>query len=343
MEDKQTVTLKGVSRSRNTPKNKEVNAQPFVSVLMPVFNGTKFLEECIESVLTQDYENWEYALVNNHSTDNSLQTMQEYADRDKRIHIHNKKDFLPQMENLNHVFRQISSKSKYCKVVYANDWLFPECLTKMVAVAEEYPSVGIVSSSRLDENSGNLDGLPYLSYYNDSKEVARKYLKYGASKFGSPTSLLIRSDLIRRRGKVYEESHMATDTTACIDMLQESDFGFVHEVLTFSRRHDMGITNTKAKESYLFMYAKLFFPLTYGPIFLSDDKLEKSLTFEINKYYILFARNLFGSKLIKEFNRQRKILDNLKLEFKTGRFIKNFVREIGIQLFNVFGIKLEKA
>ncbi|MEL7834377.1 glycosyltransferase family 2 protein [Fodinibius sp. Rm-B-1B1-1] len=323
--------------------NKETKKEPFVSVLTPVYNGAKYLEECIQSVLNQTYSNWEYVIVDNQSTDGSLDIIKKYVEQDSRIRVHSNEEFLPQMENLNHAFRQISPKSKYCKVVHADDWLFPECIAKMVELGEAHPSVGIVSAYRLDETVVNLDGLPYPSHVNEGKEVARRYLKHGTSQFGSPSSLLLRSDLIRKRDKVYEDSLLATDTTACIDLLQESDFGFVHEVLTFTRRHDMSISNTEAKENNAFIHARLFCLLTYGPIFLSEEEYKKSFTFQVNKYYILLARNLFETKSIEEFNRQREILDHLELEFETGRFLKNVMREMVLQLFSIFGLKLEKA
>ena len=47
--------------------------EPFVSVLTPVYNGEDFLAECIESVLSQTHGNFEYIIVNNRSTDRSLE------------------------------------------------------------------------------------------------------------------------------------------------------------------------------------------------------------------------------------------------------------------------------
>ena len=61
--------------------------QPLVSVLTPVYNGEKFLAECIESVLAQDYQHWEYHIVNNCSTDGTLRIAQSYADKDPRIRV----------------------------------------------------------------------------------------------------------------------------------------------------------------------------------------------------------------------------------------------------------------
>ena len=317
--------------------------EPFVSVLTPVYNGDKYLETCIQSVLKQTYNNWEYVLVNNQSTDSSLQIMQKYAEEDDRIRIHNNEDFLPQMENLNHAFQQISPESKYCKVVHADDWLFPNCISEMVKINEEYPTIGIVSAYRLDGRKIGLDGLEYPSNFNEGNEIARRYLLNRGAFFGSPSSILMRSDLIRKREKVYEESILATDTTACVDFLQESDFGFVHEVLTFTRRHDMSMTNTHANESHAFLHANLYCLLTYGPNFLTEDELKKSLNILLGKYYILLARNVCQNKSIAKFKQQLGILKQLELKFETGRFLKKFIRELVLQMFKAIGIQLRKG
>src|SRR5262245_9335007 len=110
--------------------------QPPVSVLTPVYNGENYLAECIESVLAQSYQNWEYIIVNNCSTDRSLEIAQSYAQKDARICIRNNRTLVGVSENHNIAVGQISPASKYCKVVHADDWLFPECIMEMVKVAE---------------------------------------------------------------------------------------------------------------------------------------------------------------------------------------------------------------
>src|SRR2546422_5043747 len=123
-----------------------VDSQPLVSVVTPVYNGEKYLAECIESVLAQTYQSWEYIIINNCSTDRSLEIAQSYAEKDARIRIHNNQEFVGREANENIAFRQITPESKYCKMVHADDWLFPECLMKMVELAEANPSVGIVGA-----------------------------------------------------------------------------------------------------------------------------------------------------------------------------------------------------
>ena len=52
-----------------------------VSVIMPVYNGEKYLKQSIESVIQQTYKDWELIIVNDCSTDNSRNIMQSYAER----------------------------------------------------------------------------------------------------------------------------------------------------------------------------------------------------------------------------------------------------------------------
>src|SRR5690242_17822584 len=147
------------------------STQPLVSVLTPVYNGAEFLSECIESVLAQTYRNWEYTIVDNCSTDGTAEIARRYAAKDSRIRVHQNAEFLRAIPNHNNAFRQISPDSKYCKVVFGDDWIFPECLEQMVTVAEENPSVGLVSAFALEGNRVAWTGLPYPSRLVSGREI----------------------------------------------------------------------------------------------------------------------------------------------------------------------------
>ncbi len=123
--------------------------EPFVSIVTPVYNGEAYLRECIESVLAQTYSNWEYIILNNCSTDGTLRIAEEYSCRDRRIQVHSNDSLLPIIANHNRAFRLISPESKYCKVVSGDDWLYPECIARMVGLAEANLSVGLVGSYQL--------------------------------------------------------------------------------------------------------------------------------------------------------------------------------------------------
>ncbi|PWN08044.1 glycosyltransferase family 2 protein [Rhodohalobacter mucosus] len=316
------------------------NNEPFVSVLTPVYNGATYLRECIESVLAQEYSNWEYVLVNNCSTDNSLEIIKEYAELDSRIRIHDNGEFLQQMQNLNHAFRQISPDSIYCKVLHADDWLYPECITRMVEVAEMYPTVGIVSSYRLDDTRVGLNGLPYPSHFNDGREISRRYLLNNEYYFGAPSNLLLRSDLIRKRGRVYDESYPESDISACLDFLQESDFGFVHQVLTFTRRHEESHTHTLAKRNYHFMMGYLKMYLEYGPVFLSEREHKKQIALQTSIFHKLLARALYEGNGLQTYKKYASELDEVGLKIRNARLALYVIRELFVRLLATMGVEM---
>lgn len=60
---------------------------PAVSIIIPVYNTEKYLQRCLDSVLNQTFSDLEIICVNEDSTDNSLNLLQNYAQCDKRIKI----------------------------------------------------------------------------------------------------------------------------------------------------------------------------------------------------------------------------------------------------------------
>jgi len=280
----------------------DVQTQPLVSVVTPVYNGEKYLAECIESILAQTYQNWEYVIVNNCSTDGSLHIAQRYARDDTRIRIHNNPEFVGREANENIAFHQIAPTSKYCKMVHADDWLFPECLRHMVHVAEAHPSVGIVGSYRLDGTRVGLDGLPYPSTVVAGREICRRsLLGENLYVFGSPTSLLIRSELIRSRTALYNEANIHADKEACFDLLQNTDFGFVHQVLTYSRRHSEAATSF-AQRYNTYLLGNLTILTKYGSIYLSPEEYARCLQHHMQRYYFFLGQSLL-------WTRDKQILD----------------------------------
>ena len=302
-------------------------SQPLVSVVTPVYNTEKYLAECIESVLAQTYKNWEYVIVNNCSTDRSLEVAQHYAQQDARIRIHNNDEFLNQFQNWNHAMRQISPESKYCKVVHADDWLFPECIARMVELAEAHPSVGIVGAYRLDEKWVNLDGLPYPSTVISGREICRLSLLGGPSVFGSPTSLVIRSDIIRSREVFYDESIIHADKEICFDILQDHDFGFVHQILTFTRRHNESVTSLTNRFNTRRLANFIIF-LRYGPVYLNGEEYEKRLEQVLENYHRFLARSVFELNEREFWNYHRNELTKLGYPPSAIRLIKALFLEL---------------
>lgn len=270
-------------------------SSPLVSVLTPVYNGEDYLGQCIESVLAQTYQNWEYVIVNNRSTDRTLEIAEQYAMKDKRIRIHNNSDFVGCDQNGNIAFRQIAPNSKYCKMVHADDWLFPKCIELMVELAERYPTVAIVGSYGLRNDRVSWDGLPYPNNVISGRELCRNSFLGGPYVFGSPTSTLICSDEVRKRPSVYNEGNRHCDIEVCFDILRNRDFGFVYEVLTFTREH-IQAESTFSKRFGTDYLGSLEHLTKYGRIYLSDQELEQCFRRSWKKYYrFLGSKVLHGS------------------------------------------------
>jgi len=279
--------------------------QPLVSIITPFYNTARYLAECIESVLAQTYSNWEYILINNQSTDSSRRIAESYAQKDGRIRLADTPQFYGQIENFNRSFGYMSRESRYCKIVLADDLLFPECVERMIALAEANPSVGIVSSYRLfgDEVSGG--GLPYSNGVIPGREACRRMIVDNLYLTGSPTSVLFRADIVRGAYPFYPEDSNHDDTDACFRVLAEHDLGFVHQVLSFSRKDDDSIL------SKLFAFGpgplrRFMFAKMYGSKFLSEEECRRHLRRSTDFYGKYLAESVFefNGKEFWDFHRR---------------------------------------
>src|SRR5919109_1160310 len=312
--------------------------EPLLTVLTPVYNGAKYLAQCIESVLAQTYHNWEYVIVNNCSSDDSLEVAQRYVRQDGRIRISNNDAFVTMGENHNIAFRQISPGSKHCKVLHADDWLFPECLTRMVGLAEANPTVGVVGAYGLCGDKVRWDGLAYSEAVVSGREICRRTLLGGFYVFGSPTSLLIRSDLIRTHAGYSEDLFLSqyADQDVCFRWLQNTDFGFVHQVLTYSRDHEASRT-TAFERLNAALPAQLTVLLKYGPIYLEREEYEKRLGEMTQHYYAFLAQSLFFRRGDQSFwNYHREALRHLNRPLSVARLSKSAFLEVMDTICNPF-------
>lgn len=266
--------------------------EPFVTILTPVYNGEKYLEDCIESVLAQIHQNWEYYIVNNCSTDGSLAVAEPYARRDPRITVLTNTNFVGVIENHNIAFGLVSPQSKYCKVVSADDRIASDCIDKLVQLAEAHPTVAIVGCYQQSGVDALWKGLPLEKQISSGRDVCRSSLLDNLNVFGTPTSLLYRSDVIRDNNPFFPHRLPHADTSACYKYLQSHDFGFVHETLCVERVHTHQVS-TKVRKLGAGTVAYLENFLTYGPIYLSATEFEDRKHRLLAEYY----RWLGGSAL----------------------------------------------
>ncbi len=301
------------------------SALPLVSVVTPVYNGERFLDACIQSVLAQTYERFEYVILDNASTDRTAEIIRSHAARDSRIRCVRNEAVLPIMANWNTAMALIDQQSDYCKVVHADDQLLPRCLEEMVAVAKDNPSVVLVGAYRIDGSRLNMVSVPYPQQLVPGAELCRnRLLGRWADVFGSPTSVMYRADRVRARPEFYRSDNPHADTEVCFELLRDGDYGFVHQVLTYTRRHT-GAQTTDARRHGTHSAARIMIARDFGPSFLSPAEQRIALDTQIRYHYQFLGANI--ARLTDSTFRQQQIalLDKCGLELSWWRVTRSAV------------------
>ncbi|MEG3843314.1 glycosyltransferase [Microcoleus sp. herbarium14] len=122
------------------------NSQPLISICIPTYNGEAFIGEAIKSAIAQTYPNIELIVSDDGSTDRTIaiaQSFQSQTAADFRIILHRNYGL---SQNWNFCISQ--AKGEYIKFLFQDDLLEPECIEKMVALAQQNPKIGMVFSPR---------------------------------------------------------------------------------------------------------------------------------------------------------------------------------------------------
>jgi glycosyltransferase involved in cell wall biosynthesis len=301
-----------------------------VSVVTPFYNTREYLAECIESVLGQSYSNWEYVLVDNFSTDGSGEIAKQYADRfPGKIRLLHPESFLSQVDNYNFALSSISRDSKYCKMVQADDWIFPDCLRLMVELAEKHPRVGIVAAYELEGDHASLGGLPYPSPEVPGREPCRAYFTKNQYMFGTPTSLMMRSEIVRARNPFYEVRHAPfEDSHVCFDILGTWNFGFVHQVLTYSRRDNESIL-ARIRPYKFELFWRLSTVLEHGKYYLAEDEYPGYLKHAEREYFFFLGESAFQGKEDKFWDFHREHLASINYNL-SSRFLAKWMLVVAL-------------
>ncbi len=296
--------------------------QPLVSVLTPVYNGEKYLAECIESVMKQDYANWEYIIVNNCSTDKTYEIASYYAELDGRIRVECNATHVGLIENHNIALRCASQGSKYCKIVSADDWIYPECISKMVDLAENYPRVAIIGCYALTSVGVKHVGLNPKESVFEGKEVCRWQLMGDSQVMGAPTCFLYRTDVVREKVPFFPNNLPSADLAACYNTLVNHDFGFVHQILAYERIHEQA-QSTKQAKLRAFSLDRLACVIEYGPLYLSKEEYKRRKQELLDFYYDdVLAAELIKCRKKEFWDYHSERLNNLGIKLNKIKLIK---------------------
>lgn len=140
-----------------------------ISIVLPVYNGEKFLRESIESVLAQTYKNWELLILDDCSTDHTSDIAIEYTQKDSRIKYYRNESNLRLPRNLNRGFSL--AKGDYLTWTSDDNRYRPNALEIMHSALKKNENVDFVFSSfRIMDAEGN-DVEMYIVSEKDIKKI----------------------------------------------------------------------------------------------------------------------------------------------------------------------------
>jgi glycosyltransferase involved in cell wall biosynthesis len=248
--------------------------KPLVSVVTPVRNGAAFIRECIESVQAQDYQAYEHIVVDNCSTDHTADIAERYAADDQRIRVIRNPAPVPMIRNWNTALAAMAIDSVWCKTLHGDDYLYEGCLRKMVALGSADPTIGVIGSLRNRGAQVECEGLPPGISRFSGREIACGFLTRTVFAI-APTSGMIRTDLVRSRHPFYPEDYLHADIAAYLDILHGTNFGFIPEVLAFSRVHANSVSATVASQKRTLEREWIRLLDEFGPRYFPDTELRR--------------------------------------------------------------------
>lgn len=201
--------------------------QPLVSVMIPNYNHSRYLDECITSALNQTYQNLEIIILDNASEDNSVQTAEKYMS-DSRVRVcRNGYNIL----NTSYMVLDQLSNGKYRMMLCADDFIENTFIEKAVAVMEKNPNIGYVHGERdfITEQGERLELDPFYncSFTAPGRDVMPVYM---VTTVAHPSQGIFRSEMFHKIGGYdMEIDHMNADKMLWFYLSYESDYAYIRD------------------------------------------------------------------------------------------------------------------
>jgi len=209
---------------------------PLVSVVMSSYNHEKFIAESIESVLGQDFDDFELIIVDDASTDASRQIIQEYAAEDSRIRVILHETNCGITKTVNEGIE--AAKGEFIAEISSDDVWVKDKLTKQLAVVKQNGDLVVWSEGEIIDTNGRPTGTSFSDYYHTvSKQKSGdmfQELSKGNYIFGQ-TLLYKKSNLGNIR---YDENLVyMNDYKLVLDLARKYKYYFLNEPLAKYRLH----------------------------------------------------------------------------------------------------------
>lgn len=226
---------------------------PKVSVLIPTYNYAHFLDETIQSVLNQTFTDFELIVVDNCSTDKSIEVVTKYLG-DPRVKLFQNEKNLGLLGNWNKCLEYASGT--YIKYLCADDKFEPELLEKFVQVMDENPTVSLVTSDKkIFDQMDKTITLPFRGL-QDGKQMILHTLKRYAW-IGEPSSVMFRrKDL--HVGHFNSNYKFLIDWEMWIRLLSIGDCYIIPEPLVNIRYHQGQHTKEYDNKKFVIYFEEYF-------------------------------------------------------------------------------------
>ncbi len=223
-------------------------AIPKVSILVPVYNGEPYLAECLESVLAQDFPDFEVLISDDGSKDRSPEIIAHYANLDRRIRWWRNQQNLGIGGNWNACLQ--AAQGGLIKFMLQDDkFLHATALSRMVRMMEDSPAVSLVvsASNLIDSRSQCIEYRDNfrMTGVHDGKQVIVRCWEKNANLVGEPSLALFRKAQAARGFDT--KMVQLLDLEMWFYLLEQGDLGYVAEPLCAFRRHPAQQTEINAR------------------------------------------------------------------------------------------------
>ncbi len=238
--------------------------EPAVSLCIPTYNGAKFLRETLASAEAQGFDDLEIVLSDSGSTDCSLEIIRSFQSRSRFPVRLLPKPVSGMVANWNHCIAHASGR--YIKFLFQDDLITPDCISRMVSLAEEDNSIGMVFSARellidddarrhpfcskMENESSHVHlGWNRLDRVQDGRTLLADpgLVCHGPlNKVGEPTNVLLRRATIASVGGFDARLRQVVDLEMWWRMMGHSKVGFIDAPLASFRvhPHQMSVANS---------------------------------------------------------------------------------------------------
>ena len=278
-----------------------------ISVIVPVYNVEKYLEECVESVLAQTYTDIEIILVDDGATDSSGQICDRYAEKDERVRvIHQENQGLSGARNTG----LANAKGEYVYFLDSDDWILPEALGELYKRAgkEKADVVFFEALSFEDEKPEDVTEKGY-SYEKDYKTgsglTVLNELQKNKEYHSAVPLLFIKKSFLEENKMKFEEGILYEDMIFTYELFCKAERVAQLKEHLYMRRYRSNsiMTSRKTKKNFISAHT------VYERVKDISNRLEIAEEEFAKKYIIRCAFNVFNYYKALEKNKRKECLN----------------------------------